>query len=126
MEENLWGQGRRRRWGGEGTAGKRGGGEVRRWRATAVAPSFSTRRPANREEAASSLSEAGKGRFMETGKVETGGGEAAAFRRCGCSGEARRRWEVRRRRWARVLQGRGDGDGAGCGVRRVGSERSGD
>jgi hypothetical protein len=83
MEENLWGQGRRRRWGGERTAGKRGGEEV--W-ATAVAPSFTTRRPANREEAANSLSEAGKGRFMETGKVETGGGEAAAFRRCGRSG----------------------------------------
>jgi hypothetical protein len=78
--------------------GKRGGGEARRWRATAVDPSFSTRRLANREKAVDCSSEAGKGRFMETGKVETGGGEAATFRRCGCSGEARRRREVSRRR----------------------------
>jgi hypothetical protein len=27
-KENLWGQARRRWWGGEGMAGKRGGGEV--------------------------------------------------------------------------------------------------
>jgi hypothetical protein len=86
MEENLWGQGRQRRWGGEGTVGKRGGGEAMRWKTIAVAPSFSTHRLANREEAVGSLSEAGKGRFMETGKVVTRGGEAATFRRCSCSG----------------------------------------